>query len=267
MNVIRYGISLIKDRIPHEVLYLAFMKKADLAGIRRTTIDDQIRRLVIEPIVLRDLNVISGNEIHVDLANCFQEHIQYDTINIYTVIKVPYELTGGREILQPLSITIPGGVNSSMGGYSTPAELAMTKVVSGVGGNTMGFHTTDLELIGPNVILMFQYVFIPAIGYLRVMVEHDKNLSKIKPPFFKVVGELMLYATQGYIYNELIVKMDKGELYGGHELSRIKDIVESYADAWEKYDEYLKSDAAQALFINDTVAYTRYLKSLIGPGL
>ena len=46
-------------------------------------------------------------------------------------------------------------------------------------------------------------------------------------------------AAQSVIYTKLYSKLDEGYVKGGHNISRIKDIVDSFSDAEEQYDELL----------------------------
>jgi hypothetical protein len=74
---------------------------------------------------------------------------------------------------------------------------------------------------------------------------------------------LVEFAVKAYIYNELIVDIDMGELQGGQQLGIFKQIVEGYADAEQNYQDKLKSWMAISV-MNDTPAFHRYLKLSVG---
>jgi len=256
-------------RIPSEVLNLTFMTKISVIPNITTTLDEQIIRLVIKGIVMKDINLIRGMSFTIDISKCNQWVIDYNPTAKYLMVEVPYELTNNKEILTPLSLTYnpiyntPTDLTFPSNGLLRSAETALNSIDTNVG----GIHTTNLELVGPNTILVHENIYSAVGGYMRVVVENDDELRNLKPQAHIVFAELCEWACKGYIHTKLVVELDKGYIYGGHELNKVMDIVDGYADAWERYDELLKEKWAKVAFMNDSESYSRYISMLVNPAL
>jgi hypothetical protein len=66
------------------------------------------------------------------------------------------------------------------------------------------------------------------------------------------------------IYNTYTVQLDIGELRGGQNLGKIKEIIDSYADAEQNYEDYLKEKWAKIAIMNDGERWLRALRMQIG---
>ena len=88
-------------------------------------------------------------------------------------------------------------------------------------------------------------------------------LENIQPPYYMAVAEMFTLGLKMYIYNTLRIKLDKGFIYAGHDLSVIKDIVDSYADAGEMYQEKRQIWARIAV-LNDSRKMTTVTATMIG---
>ena len=82
--------------------------------------------------------------------------------------------------------------------------------------------------------------------------------------YIRQFSELCVYAVQAYIYNEYIIQMDIGELHGGQNLGKFKEIIESYQDADELYRTFLREKMGKIFVMNDTESYTRFLRGVMG---
>ena len=263
MDAITKALIDIKFTIPKDVLDLAFVKRYQYYTAEFVSLDKLIIDNVIEGKVLPDLNVVRGQKISINLNQCQMYHVSPDAFRLETVIKVPVTLLNGRNIITPLSIVLENGpVNSGSSNYFVQmAEAGINSIEP-----TTGFSTTDLELIGNNTILVHENLPV-VMGYLNVLIENDKNMNNLNPQYYNYFGELCVWATKAYIYNTLIVDLNKGIILGGHELSVIKDIVDSYQDGYEQYQTMLKEIMGKILFANDDKAFSSYIKMGVNPFL
>jgi len=265
MMVINKAIRDVTNRIPKEILNIAFMSRSSTVNIN-TTLEEQIKRLVITPIVLADANIVRGMTLTIPVNMCKQTGIHYNSTANYLVIEVPYELTEGKEIMSPLSLMYTFGKMNGITSYNTSGGLALAeKALDGIDTNVGGISTTNLELIGPNSILVHENISTAINGQLRISVENDNNLRNIKPRSALAFSKLVLLAVKAYIYNELVISVDKGFIYGGHDLNKISDTIDKWEDAWDEYDEYLRETWSKVSFMNDSVAFNRHIKSMINP--
>jgi len=265
MSLIKRKIfTTIKNRIPSEILNLVFLVRPHYYSTNTpNTIDNAIDSLVFKPIVMLDLNIVGGIETVIDITKCDVEiYNNLDYAN-YSVITVPYSLTNGRNILSPLSLSfMPAGIMP--GGSDNPLLNAGEAMLDHMAPTPTGYTTSNLELIGPNVILVRDNILY-SNGYLRVTIENEDNLRNLHPKSAIHISKLTLEAVKGYIYNKMVIEIDKGYVYAGHELNKFADIIDKYEDAWDKYDELLEEIIPKIMFLNNDEAYSRFIKDQINP--
>ena len=263
MDAISKALIDIKFTIPREVLDLAFVKRHQYYTAEFVSLDKLIIDNVIEAKILPDLNVVRGQEVSIPLTNCDIVTVSPDAFRIETVIKVPPRILNGRSIVSPLQISLEYGPMNS-GGNSYVTQIAEAAVNAKMA--PTGFTTTDLELIGNNTILVHENL--PLImGYLSVMIENDKNMNNLNPSYYNTFGDLCVLATKAYIYNTLVVDLNKGLIIGGKELSVIKDIIDNYSSIYEEYKTMLKEVMGKVLFMNDDKSYSKFIQMSINPFL
>ena len=266
MSAIKYAINRVLLEIPSEVLNLALMRKADVYKVN-TTISQQIEDLIITPIVLQDINLIGGISLTINLNECNIGYYELNFTSRNVIISVPYNLTGNKKIVNALNVSC-GGTGGSL--YNSTADplfnLLKNKYQYDAKIESSSVFT-NLEIIGPNTILLHDNVNVLNLCFLNVLVENNKNLNNIQPASYPYFAELVVLATKTYIYNKLVIELDKGAIYYGHDINKVGDIVSDYASAIEDYKTYLKEKWAKISFMNDNVAYGRFLKALVNPNI
>jgi len=266
MLAIQKAIQDIEFEIPSKILELAFLSDISKTHILRPTLEEQIEKVLIKPKVLTDCNIVGGTTITIPVEQCYQELVPYNPTGNYMVIYVPPELRDNKDILSALSLTYSLYTPPGAYGINTNPGLKLTeRAFNAVDANVGGFATSNLELIGPNTILVHETIYSNIGGYLRVKVENDDELRNLNPRYFLHFSKLCILATKGYCYNKLIIGLNEGYVYGGHELNKITEIVESYSDAWEEYREYLNTVWRKLSFMNDDQSHSRFIKAMINP--
>jgi len=124
-------------------------------------------------------------------------------------------------------------------------------------------QTARLEIVRENQVLVEGYPPYIQDGLLICSIANNAMLENIQPPYYMAVAEMFTLGLKMYIYNTLRVKLDKGFIYAGHDLSVIKDIVDSYADAGEMYQEKRQIWARIAV-LNDSRKMTTVTATMIG---
>ncbi len=262
MDAITKALNDIKFEIPRDILNLAFVNRYNYYTAEVISLDKSITDNVINAKVLPDLNVVRGQEVSIPLEYCDIINVTPNPYVMETVIKVPAKLLNGRNIITPLAIVFESGPITPYQNGNRLLQTANAAINTTIG--TGGFSTTDLELIGNNTVLVHENLPI-VLGFLRVMIENDRNMNNLNPRFYNYFSQLCIYATKAYIYNTLIIDINKGIIVGGHELSIIKNIIDSYQDAIENYKTYLKEYMGKILFMNDDKSYSDYVKMLVDP--
>jgi len=267
MIPIQKAIQDIIFEIPMQILELAFLRKINQTNVIRPTVEQQIETLVIKPKVLVDASLVGGTTVTIPVDKCYQELIPYNPTGNYLVIYIPPELRDNRNIISALSLTysVYNPTYLGYGLYGNPGLKLVERAMDGIDTNVGGFTTSNLELIGPNTILVHESLFTNIGGYLRVKLEYQEDMRDLNPRVYPQFSRLCLLATQGYIYTDLVTELDKGLIYGGHELNKLTEIVESYSDKWDEYREFLNTVWRKIAFMNDTESYSRFIKSSINP--
>lgn len=267
MTPIQKALSDIKFSIPKDILNIAFISRNKYYNRSSISLDTLIADLVIRNKVLSDCNVIDGVNISIALDQCLLYYVTMNPTSHHLVIEVPFSITGNRNIISPLSLTYSVWFNApgSMLTYTNSALNLAETGMNALDTNATGISSTNLELIGNNTILVHDNIFGSVNGYIRVMVENARDMSNLKPRTYHNFSKLCIHATKAYIYNTLITEIDKGIIYGGHALTRATEIIESYSDALNDYNEFLETTWRKTAFMNDSVRYSSFIQAKIRP--
>lgn len=267
MNAISKALDEIKYRIPKEILNIVFSNIQ--VGWRNTAIslDEQILSKVIKSRVLIDCNLVGGTEAFISLEGVEQ----YSPDQFVTVFRIPKDMTQGRTIMSVSSVSYvsPGmmaiapaiqGYNQSSVKPSLVAGQAMMDAMSPIPVTS----TARVELIAENTIMVRDIAPRTGHGYLRCTLANDDQLSHIQMASILQFCTLCEHAVKSYIYNETIIALDKGQLYGGHEIGKFRDIIESYSEEEKEYQDYLRNTWMAVAFMNDAETFTRFIKMGMG---
>lgn len=266
MNAVVYSLNYImSSAIPLDILELAFPKKYPLDV---TKLDERIVTSFLRPVVMMDMSLIGGVQTLIRIDQCSIKAMEsIDMLgNGSFIIKVPKTLTAGRSIVAVYSLLFGNSVYGNTNVYTPPCvspivadatRLLNTQMPSNV------VQTARLELVGENHVLIEGYPPYITNGLLSCSIANNAMLENIQPPYYMAVAEIFTAGLKMYIYNTLRTKLDKGFIYAGHELSVIKEIVDSYSDAGEIYQE-LRKKWAKIAVLNDSRKMTTLTSELIG---
>jgi len=263
MGLIEFAINKIKKiGINKEVLELGFLKEPNELGIR-TSIEEQLETLVIKGLVLKDLDVLGGIQVTIPVESCKVTRYKNTFYNINAVINVPFELTNGRQIIEVLNMLVIYSQEFTYGGNNRIMQnLDMLNRKVNMENNMRPI--TNLKLIAPNTILIFDNVNVLTNSVLNVMVENNENLSNISMRHSDAFYKLVKLATEAYIYNKVIVDLNKGVLFNGHEAGVINEILNSYSGKEEEYEEFLNSKWGKIAFMSDQKSMNDLVTGMIG---
>ena len=269
MGPINKALDEIKFRIPKQILDLVFVQRTNVWGNTNwknnvISIDECIMSTVIRPRVLVDCNLVGGAEVFIPLASVPAER----TNDYTTVYRIPKNLTQGRSIISALSVSYSDP--NRMANYGTAAYqnnssmMHLGSAVMNAQGQIPYSTTAQVQHIGENVVMVRDSTIMPANIYLRAIIENDKEMNHIQLKSYRHFSELAVRAVKAYIYNEYRIRLDMGELIAGQNLGAIKEVIESYADAEELYQTYIRETWAKVALMNDRESWTRMYRQLIG---
>lgn len=236
-NCLHYCLNYVKRYIPVEILDLGF-KKDKIFQTQGVTLDDKMFKSVYLHILKRDLDLVTGVPIQVRVSDC---QIVKDSIAQNFLITVPKSLTDYRSIVSVRTL-IPymnlGNIGTVHSMHNSPLMFYGQKVMNAADTTTI-ISTSRLEIIGDNKVLVQDPSVYPGTGVLECEIEHGPNLETILPKFYPMVAELFLNATKIFIRTNVIIDLNEGHIIGGHDISNIKDEIERYEEAKERYQELL----------------------------
>lgn len=239
MRPIDYALNYISLRIPKDILEIGF--KTDDPADQLTTMNDKILRFVINQHIRPDLDMMGGSLLHVNIDMCSVTPVENQ---IEFLIRVPKTLTNDLSIIRPLNLSSRMLYSDQTQIYSGTRSTSMmniaSKMINAVDDQPR-LTTTNLELIGDNLIRCREPIGMRMYQHLQVLVENNKNFSNIQPQYYDKFGELCLCCTKMVIYNRSVITLNEGYVRGGHEISVVKEIIEGYRDEIEKYDELMKT--------------------------
>lgn len=264
MSAVQYALDRICATIPPQIRKLAFNPPSRFGNFR-APISEQagIREKVIYGRVMRDAELQGGREVYIPLINVNPEYQD----NFRVIYRIPDEVTNGATIIVPLNVTfgegtIMGTTNMGMRGSSPMLDAA-----SGVLSSHLPIPLVSsayLRLLGRNVVMIEDNLSVPRDIFLKAIVTYDEELSNISPRSWHRFGDLCVLGCKAYIYNEMDIAIDEGQIQGGYNIGRIRDRISEYADAEQMYQEFLKTQWPQVAIFSDFERRKRHLKMISG---
>jgi hypothetical protein len=280
MDALTKAVSEVKYTIPPQILNLVFSKNGIRYANNPGALEAAIRDKVIDPRVRIDVDLIGAIQVEIPLdtpmVNPIVSSPSPDTYDRFTyVYTIPKVMTQNRRITSALaySYSYNGNLGMSMSGSAAHSQLtqcglgAMSDAVNAVSEAMAPIainQTARVSIIGENVVLIEDYIPLPRQSFLRCLVSHDTEFSTIKPQTIPNFAQLVVLATKAYIYNVYRIELDRGFLQGGQELGSIRDVVDSYSDAEQMYQEFLKEKWRKISYMNDPSRMQRMAKRITG---
>lgn len=256
MNAINNALSDLKYSIPEEILQLAF-REQNLNYNTLISTDNKIVSRVIQPKVMKDCNLVSGQQIWVDLNKCGISRVGSEYY-----IDVPKELTNHRSIVSALSIHSYAYYSSNTTSGSVIMELG-NKLLNTTIGNEDTYSTSRLEVVAENIVLVQDPSSIITSGIMKCVIENDSQMNNLNVRAFPNFSRLVELAVKAYIHNHMTIKLGKGYIYNGHELGIVKDTIDGYADALEMYNDFLRNKWIKTNFMSDSSRMTSVVANML----
>lgn len=263
MTPITKLLSEARFRIPLEILNEVFLPKQTYWRGPTPSLDEMIKSKVITPRLLVDVNMVGGIQTMVSLEGLpSQEADQF-----MSVYHIPKDRTQGKTISSVLSVSyLTPAMISRMPALSnfascsvTPTLMAAQAMIDSVTPIPVS-SSARVELVGENTIVIRDLMPILGSTFIRCILDADENMSNLRRAAYPVFCRLGVMAIKSYIYNNHTVSMDQGQIQFGSTIGRFKEIIDSYADAEEMYQEYLTGPWAKVNMMNDHETHTRLIK-------
>lgn len=274
-GVISYVIDRISGRgaidIPRRILEVVFRDEwMDKQG--PVSIESKILMWVIKDRVIRDTDLIHGEEILVDLYKLAPVRVdEYAMIYV-----IPPEMTNNREIVSCINVSyVPFGAGvQHRGGTSLAFAPMMTNDLTSAASQVMNsvgsipnVSTARVDIVGHNTVRVTDRQRLQQAYVLRCYVGNDSFLNNISPRAYDTFAKLCTLALKAYCYNHIMFVMGDHYLERGKELGVFKQTIERWEESAEQYWEFLNNTWGAVAYMQDEDAYTRYISYQIPTGL
>lgn len=249
-HVINHILKDIYLRIPTEILIEAFEPHN-----QRKSLDGIIKENIIVDIVLRKCNIFTGklSKIHLR-SEWIQNNVNstiYQNLLILDglVYVIPPEAREFRDISYIIGVGVPFGLGTDFQSYSDTSFTRVTHEVIDSNTRNMNYYIPQAKLVTKNTVVLecdYHYDWI-----LTCLLKFDEDFTNLTPGAIPYLCDMAVHATQMFIYNKLKIKIDQAYIIGGNELGAFKEIIDSYADAEEKFNEALKDFRGATTFDTD----------------
>lgn len=271
MAVIETALQQIGMEIPEEILQLAFLPRRYDPSRRMKFIDGQlpvsvdalIKDIVINGYVAPRINRETGQDIDISLKD-----LPYERIDFWNAIwRIPDALTGQRTITAVKKITYGSlmyGGRTNGGDCQTSPLMTAAKGILAAHSRPGVIGTAEVSIVGHNTVQVTDSNRISYDMVLTCTVGHNNNFSNIPPASQHRFDELCVLACKAYIYNKLNTKLDEGAINSGANNGRIREVVDSYADAMQMFKDYMLEQWRPAAFINNNKQWKKTMGFAVG---
>ena len=263
MNALQYALTnAVMMEIPNQVLEIAFPQPTSGMIL---SLEERMLSRCVRPLILMDMNLVGDMMVYIPIQNCNViaiSNMQVGATQSF-IVDVPKHLTNNKTILRTYSLVAGMYGNSGTINQCLSPILADTAKLGLAINPSNVSQTAKMMIVGENKVLVEDYAMNVHFGYLKVGVENNSNLENVQASYYPQVAKLIVLGLKRYIYNNTIIDLDVGQIYAGHELGRIKEIIDSYADAGEMYQEELIRWAKLSV-LNDVRKSDELIKLQIG---
>lgn len=259
-----YAIRRIKEEIPREILEGTFIRRTLNQNLfEHISLDAAIKTAVLDASVFQDILLLTGRETNIDLTGLTPLLNSDGSASIH----IPYDRTGGRDILECYRVGFEQSVpayNGLANGNRSEVDIRVDAVIAGTGQIPIT-STTECEVIAPNTILVNFYDVLPQFLNAQVNLTVDKEMGHIPPKAFETFGTLCVEKCKQYIYMQHRVRQGRGVVERGMEIGVYMEEINEYRDSSKNYRDLLKIWRRKEFHI-DREKKTKFIK-LITPSL
>lgn len=241
------ALQRIHTVIPEPILEAGFADEGfDIS------IDEQIKQKVLLPRVRQDMSVRCGPLLQLILDERWIHPVSSPSryalgiAGANSVYHIPPEAREHRDIASAFDIEFPFSLGTQGQGAglwsdcqragNSVASLSCAILKSKTYANMLVRPTVTLYP-GNIIALSPQISVLPWKVHCRLQI--DDNFSSFDVSLIAPFTQLCEQAVKAYLYNKLLMVVETGLVWRGAEIGVAKDIVSSYSDANEKYDELL----------------------------
>ncbi len=260
-NALDIALTRIKFSIPSQILDLAFTTR--LPHEATYPVEQMILEKIIRGIVRKEANIYGGKAKQIVLLPRYKEKVKLDEQDNYTytgpfsIYRIPPSEREGQAIVDVTGVAYRG----NYAGYIPHANGYAAGVnVNTLGAGVLDSHTfasspprPDVTLLSGDLIRLSPSQHSTLIWVLSCRLGYDQDFTNLNQQAIDTFTDLCVAATKMYIYNKLVIAMDKAYIDAGYENNAYKTEVDRYQDQQDRYRELLKEFAGAVLLDPDTI--------------
>lgn len=245
-QAIPISLMRIKHMIPPQILQLAFMPTQQHVW-NNISIDQQIVDKVVNSRVRKDCNLLGGKTIQISLTGPMLEQVVQTTSQVnsgtgsFSIYRIPPDQRDFCDITEVHRVMFPlpnagGHATTSVKGATICAytqELIHSRTGGGIPPTpTPELLSGDLVRLHPGGHTQIDWVLVCQVAY-------DEAMNSLNGSSVDAFAELCVLATKMYIYNQLIIQLDRSYVEYGMDIASVRQIIEPWSDLNEEYREKL----------------------------
>ena len=242
-------IALVKihHSIPKEILEYGFQKRNSYEVT--TTIDNLIIEKVIRARVAKDMNVFGGKVKDILLRHEYLEPMamNIDDAHLHTgkfsLYRIPPEARDNLDIVEVHNVKFWG---MYVGNCDPMYANIFGANWNTLANNVLDAHTfsssprkPDVTLLSGDLIKIMPSQHAQIRWVLNCRLAYDDCFTNLNTSAIEPFADLCVYAVQAYIYNLVAIPLDRAMINAGYAVNVFKSLIDSYADANQKYKETL----------------------------
>ena len=261
-NALDVALSRVMMMIPRELLTLAFTVREPYQ--KTYPLEQMILEKIIKGFVRKDINNFAGKHKQIVLLPQYREKLQWNQADSYmftgtfSLYRIPPCEREGMAIVDVEGLTYRGNYSAGHAPYTAGWTGGATEVM--LGATVIDSHTgystpprPDVTLLDGDLVRLRPSQHGDVVWVMSCRIGYTPDFGNLNNQSIPTFAELVVAATKLYVYNTLIVEVDKAFVESGYELSSFKMILDTYADAHDRYKELLTEMAGAAQLDPDRI--------------
>lgn len=260
IDPVRQALIRIYHTIPKPILEAAFREEDETESL-----DTLIQNKVFVGRMRDDVSVRAGKVFKLLLNHSWCHYTSSPSpyalglSGSFSTYHVPPEAREHKDLCAVLAVRFPYNLGQQVTYYAdcsvkgnTLSQLACAALSSQTYSNVMTIPRVDVL---PGNILKLDPPAFQFIPYqVTVRLKYDNEFTGLDVSETGVFPRLAEQAVKQYIYTKLIMEVESNLVVRGLEIGIAKDLITSYADAAEKYDELLLEFAGASVLDGSRLA-------------
>lgn len=249
---ISYALQRVRLQVNSHLLDLAFQENPFYDAYRHASLEAKIRHVIIEQWIMPDLDIVGGDRVVISLQDLQPKEFQ----NAW-VYQIPLSMTRGRHITRIDSI--------ETGMADTGPQQTVGDALLNAASGPESSGTARVEICGPNTIALHERI-VAMNTFIRATITNDENLANLPVPYHRKFSQLVILATQAYIYTKLNGVLNDPAYSGGPTSGNLQSVLDGYSDAITLYDELIDTEFRRIFQLKDKEHKRRNLQAQLGLG-